>query len=265
MKKLSLSEIWIYPVKSLGGIRLSSAKVMEKGLKYDRRFMLMDEGGSFMTQRVFPKMALFKLSFSDEYLTVHHRNDTITFPVVPEVGKDSKPVQIWNDLVMANEVDPKYSTWFSERLDVKCKLVFFPEENPRRVDPEYKVNDENVSFADAYPLLIIGQASLDDLNTRLAEPLPMNRFRPNLVFTGGEPYEEETWRNFTVGSNRFVGVKPCARCVLTTVNQDTGEKGIEPLKTLATYRSRNNKIYFGQNLVALDAGEIHVGDSIALQ
>jgi uncharacterized protein YcbX len=265
MRNLKLSEIWIYPIKSLGGIRLSSSKVMEKGLQYDRRFMLVDEGGMFMTQRVSPQMALFKTSIFNEALTVTKESETVSIPLTPASHGESRPVQIWHDLVLANEVSPEHSSWFSDLLNVKCKLVFFPEENPRLVDPEYNVRPDNVSFADAYPLLIIGQASLDDLNARLSEPLPMNRFRPNLVFTGGEPYEEDNWRNFKVGSNKFVGVKPCARCAVPTVNQDTGAKGKEPTRTLATYRSRDNKVFFGQNLVAVDHDKISVGDSIELQ
>lgn len=264
MRDLTLSEIWIYPVKSLGGIRLSSSKVMEKGLLYDRRFMLVDESGKFMTQRVYPKMALFKLSIADNTLTVHHQHDTLTIPVVPKPKEAAASVQIWENIVQAHEVDTAYSTWFTERLGIKCKLVFFPEEYERPVDPAYKVNDEQVSLADAYPFLIIGQSSLDDLNARLKEPVPMNRFRPNLVFTGGDPFEEDHWRNFQIGSNGFIAVKPCARCVLTTVNQDTAEKGVEPLKTLASYRTRNSKVYFGQNLVATNYTEIKVGEKITL-
>jgi uncharacterized protein len=264
MRDLTLSEIWIYPMKSLGGIRLSSSKVMEKGLLYDRRFMLTDESGKFMTQRVYPKMALFKLSIQDGTLTVHYHNDALSIPAVPQPNEPAASVQIWENIVQAHEVDTAYSAWFSERLGMKCKLVFFPEEYDRPVDPDYKVNDEHVSLADAYPFLIIGQSSLDDLNTRLKEPVPMNRFRPNFVFTGGEPFEEDHWRNFVIGTNGFIAVKPCARCVLTTVNQDTAEKGAEPLKTLASYRTRNSKVYFGQNLVATNHTEIKVGDKITL-
>lgn len=265
MNNLKLSEIWIYPVKSLGGIQVKTARVMEKGLQFDRRFMLVNDDGLFMTQRIYPTMALFKLSFEGEEFTIHFQQDKLTLPALPRVKPEQKKVQVWDDTLFANEVDGEYSQWFSNHLGIKCKLVFFPEENPRPVNPKYKVNNENVSFADAYPFLIIGQSSLDDLNSRLKESLPMNRFRPNLVFTGGEPYEEDHWRNFTIGSNRFVGVKLCDRCVLTTVNQDTAQKGAEPLKTLATYRQRDNKIYFGQNLVGLDTGTIQVGDAITLQ
>lgn len=265
MKDLKLSEIWIYPVKSLGGIRLQSSAVKEKGLPYDRRWMLVDENGTFMTQRVHPKMALFALAINDHHLTIRHQNDSIDLPLNPSITTPQQPVIIWNDTVAAHEVSQEHSQWFSDRLALKCRLVYFPEENPRAVDPAYKVNDEHVSLADAYPFLIIGQQSLDDLNTRLTDPVPMNRFRPNFVFTGGESYEEDTWRNFSIGANRFVGVKLCARCVLTTVNQVTAEKGKEPLRTLSGYRTRNNKVLFGQNLVALDHGVIKVGDSITVQ
>ena len=262
--ELTLSEIWIYPIKSLGGIKLNSTQVMPKGLKYDRRWMLIDENGTFMTQRTNAQMALFKLKLESDQLVISYHQDSIKLPFNHSYDDSPLEVTIWDDQVTANEVSETYSSWFSERLNLKCKLVYFPETNPRPVDPRYKVNDEHVSLADAYPFLIIGQSSLDDLNKRLATPVPMNRFRPNFVFTGGQPYEEDTWRNFTIGTNRYVGVKPCARCVLTTVNQDTAEKGAEPLKTLSTYRRVENKVLFGQNVVALDYGNVTVGDKILL-
>ena len=195
-------------------------------------------------------MAFYGICLSKERNSLFIFNKiNLHFLHCPGLSLNKKKFRYRDDTLFANEVDGEYSQWFSNHLGIKCKLVFFSEENPRPVNPKYKVNNENVSFADAYPFLIIGQSSLDDLNSRLKESLPMNRFRPNLVFTGGEPYEEDHWRNFTIGSNRFVGVKLCDRCVLTTVNQDTVQKGAEPLKTLATYRQRDNKIYFGQNLV----------------
>ncbi len=265
MADLKLSEIWIYPIKSLGGIQVQQSKVLEKGLQHDRRWMLVDETGQFMTQRIHPQMALFKLSFEKAGLNIMFGNHTNHLSFTNPSTIDLMKVTVWDDSVLACEVSPAHSEWFSSLLGMKCKLVFFPEGNSRPVDPAYKINDEHVSLADAYPFLIIGQSTLDNLNEKLEEALPMNRFRPNLVFTGGEPHEEDTWRNFVIGANRFVGVKLCARCVLTTVNQDTAEKGVEPLKTLATYRKQGNKILFGQNLVALDHGHIHVGDQISVQ
>jgi uncharacterized protein len=171
---------------------------------------------------------------------------------------------IWDDPVEAIEVNKDFSLWFSDELQIKCKLVLFPEANRRDVDPEYAKAKEQVSLADGYPFLIIGQASLNDLNHRLTTPVPMNRFRPNFVFTGGLHYEEDGWKNLRIGNNRFVGVKPCGRCVLTTVDQETGTKGTEPLSTLATYRKRGSKINFGQNLLAIDYDELQEGDEIKL-
>jgi uncharacterized protein len=266
MAELQLSEIWIYPVKSLGGIRVDRARVKEKGLHNDRRWMLVDENGMFMTQRAHPALALFKVKeLSDAFIKVQADSHSIDIPTAAGGEPIAVTVTVWNDKVTAQEVDPQISRWFSERLQKKCMLVYFPEENARPVDSLYSVNNEHVSLADAYPFLIIGQASLDFLNTKLIESLPMNRFRPNFVFTGGEPHEEDTWRNFSIGNNRFMGVKPCDRCVLTTINQDSAVKGDEPLRTLATYRKRDHKIYFGQNLLAVDEGEVRIGDTITIQ
>jgi uncharacterized protein len=263
MKELTLTEIWIYPIKSLGGIRLTSSKVMAKGLQYDRRWMLTDESGVFMTQRVHPQLALFKTRLSDSHLIISYKEKSIEVLLNP-VSNTNQQVTIWDDAVTAFEVDKEVSKWFSDNVGINCKLVYFPEQNARPVDPLYKVNDEHVSLADAYPFLIIGQSTLDDLNHRMAQPVPMNRFRPNFVFTGGEAFEEDTWRNFSIGKTRFVGVKPCARCILPTTDQDTAFRSAEPIKTLSTYRKRDNKIYFGQNLVTLDNDEIKVGDKIKI-
>lgn len=267
MPNLTLSEIWIYPVKSLAGIRLQHAKVKQKGLLYDRRWMLVDETGRFLTQREHPEMSRFQLTIEREQLVVINQLSSESIVIELESTKpgESLPVQIWDDNVHAIEVSVAHSRWFSHQLKINCKLVFFPEANRREVDPEYAKKNEQVSLADGYPFLIIGQASLDALNQRLKSPVPMNRFRPNFVFTGGLPYEEDGWKKFTIGNNRFIGVKPCGRCVLTTVDQETGKKGSEPLATLATYRKQGNKINFGQNMLAIDYDEIQEGDEIELE
>lgn len=163
-----------------------------------------------------------------------------------------------------NEVSPSHSSWISERLGHPCRLMAFPEKNLRPVDKKYSLNDEHVSLADGYPFLIIGQASLDDLNSRMSAPLPMNRFRPNFVFTGGKAFEEDQWREFHIGDVKFTAVKPCARCVLTTVDQETAEKGKEPLKTLATFREQKNNVLFGMNLIGPGSGVVMVGDEIRI-
>lgn len=226
--------------------------------------MLVDEQGNFLTQRAYPSMALFRLKAYEDTFMIFHGSDQLVLPPSIPVTGDRRPAKIWNDKVTVVEAPAHYHDWFSERLGMNCRLVGFPEEQPRLIDPAYRPSSENVSLADGYPLLVIGQASLDDLNQRLEQPVPMNRFRPNIVFTGGKPYEEEEWRNFRVGNNRFLGVKPCSRCVLTTVDQDTGVAGREPLLTLSRYRKKNDKIYFGQNVIPLDYHEVHEGNEIAL-
>lgn len=267
MARLTLSEIWIYPIKSLSGIRLRRSDVKQKGLVYDRRWMLVDESGRFLTQREHPEMSQFQLEMNTEGLTILNRvsNQSLVLDLKAKPIGESLSAIIWDDEVETIEVSHVYSQWFSDQLKINCKLVFFPETHRRDVDPDYATKNEQVSLADGYPFLIIGRASLDDLNKRLKEPLPMNRFRPNFVFTGGEAYEEDNWKKFRIGSNRFVGVKPCSRCVLTTVDQRSGVKGTEPLATLATYRKYGSKIKFGQNLLAIDHDEIQEGDEIELE
>ena len=264
-KSLVLSEINIYPVKSLGGISLSRSLVEEKGLQYDRRWMLVDNLGSFLTQRTHPEMALFKLSFAENCLIVLHTksHQQKIIPLRPQT-KDKIKVTIWNDSCSAVRVDNLLDEWFSDLLSVKCSLVYMQEEEKRFVEKKYYQADHLVGFADAYPYLIIGQASLDDLNSRLIESLPMNRFRPNFVFAGGKPFEEDGWSDFSIGEVKFKAVKPCDRCVITTTNQDTAERQDEPLRTLSIYRKFGNKVLFGMNLISMSFGTVSVGDRIKL-
>jgi len=252
-------------VKSIGGIRVSSAFVREKGLVDDRRWMLVDNNKIFMTQRDHPRLSLFKTERTGHSFCIRYGQDVLDLPAPSNLNGEPETVRVWDDMVSVKFADASVNKWFSDRLAFPCNLVWFPEENFRPVDPDYAVGKENVSLADGYPLLVIGQASLDDLNTRLTEPVPINRFRPNLVFTGGKPYEEDHWKSFRVGNNRFLGVKTCGRCVTTTVNQETGEKGREPLLTLSRYRREGEKISFGQNVLAVDHNEIREGDEISFE
>lgn len=267
MSLLALSEIWIYPIKSLGGIALQSASVKKKGLQYDRRWMLIDQHGVAMTQRSIPEMALFKVRMEKERITIDFRQSgrTISSAILeggsPATGPGTT-ASVWDDKVHVLEVNSEISGWFSRHLKIPCRLVAFPEKNPRPVDPRYSIPNEHVSLADASPFLIIGQKSLDDLNAKLPEPVPMNRFRPNFVFTGGTPFIEDTWKDVSIGTLRFVAVRKTDRCILPTIDQETGTKGAEPLKTLSTYRKIDNKVYFGQNMVSFDEGKIAVGDRI---
>lgn len=264
MSKFVLSEIYIYPIKSLGGIWLEQARLEERGLQYDRRWMIVDEEGIFITQRKHFELALLQVSISDDKLIVSHKTLpglSISFSLDEDTGEKISVV-IWNDTGTALEVNKKVSDWFSDFLKFKVKLVKMPETERRMVDPRYALNDEVVSFADGYPCLLIGQSSLDGLNEKLQSPIRMDRFRPNFVFTGGEYHIEDRFKDFYMGEVLFSAVKPCSRCVLITIDQQTGEKGAEPLRTLASYRTAGKKIMFGQNLLHQQTGTIRVGDEL---
>ncbi|MBV6441201.1 MAG: putative protein YcbX [Saprospiraceae bacterium] len=263
-----LSEIWTYPVKSLGGIALTEAKVEPRGLQYDRRWMLVDETGRFVSQREIPAMALLGTAIEPPYLTVFWKNDPlekIRIPLdVPENELEKLRVEVWSDRCAAQVLPDDINNWFSDNLKGYLRLVHMPGSTRRWADGRYAPKGQHVSFADGYPFLLIGQASLDDLNRRLAQPLPMNRFRPNFVFTGGQAFEEDTWGEFQISDIQFRCVKPCARCIIPTTDQETGARAAEPLKTLATFRQVEHKILFGQNVVWLGEGEaiVKTGDSV---
>ena len=261
----TLSEINIYPVKSLGGISLQSYEVEDRGLKYDRRWILVDEQNKFLTQREFPEMALIMVTIENDGLYLQHKTKNIELLKVPFDFDHSKRdnVIIWNDTVVGEFYNKIIDGWFSEILEIKCHLVKMPESTKRIVNKNYAEN-KIVSFADSFPFLIIGQASLDDLNSRMKKPLPMKRFRTNFVFTGGSPFEEDKWKKFKIGEVKFQAVKPCARCVITTTDQETAERAEEPLFTLSKYRKLGNNVMFGMNLIAESIGSVKLNDRIEL-
>lgn len=264
---MHISEINIYPVKSLAGISLPESVVEERGLAFDRRWMLVDENSQFLTQREIPAMALIKIGLDGEKLTASFGEKILDVPIKGD-GGNTATVKIWSSSVKGKFYDGETDAWFSDVLGHSCRLVRMPEETKRNVNPFYAVHKfkDTVSFADGYPVMLIGEGSLADLNAKLKLPVPMNRFRPNLVVAGSEPFAEDTWKKIRVGKTVFHLVKPCERCVITTVDQSTGEKGgKEPLKTLAIYRNRKGKVLFGQNLIAENSGGIiRTGDAVEI-
>lgn len=260
----TISQLFIYPVKSLGGFEISTAFLTEKGFKYDRRWMIIDANNNFLTQREFAQMSLLQTTIANDRLVISSKensNDSILVPLYNEPSATIK-VTIWDDECDAQYVSLQADEWLSKKLKMSCRLVYMPDTEMRKVDDRYAKNAEVTNFSDGYPLMMIGQASLDDLNSRLAEPLPMDRFRPNIVFTGGNAFDEDTMEHIVVNGIDLFGVKLCSRCNVTTINQDTAQKASEPLKTLAEYRRNNNKIYFGQNILFNKTGVIEVGNSI---
>lgn len=258
----ALSEIWIYPIKSLGGMSVPEARVTRQGLQYDRRWMLTDMDNRFISQREIPALSMFEATLTEEGIRIRHKKNTSQEMVIPfEIVEGAlETVFIWDDVCTALLADASINKWFSDSLGISCKLMYMPEACNRLVDPRYASHAEITSFADGYPILLIGQASLNELNTRLEQPIPMNRFRPNLVFTDGHAFEEDGMEAFEINGIDFFAVKPCARCTVTTIDQDLAIKGKEPLKTLAQYRMKDNKIYFGQNILHRGTGTLMLGD-----
>jgi uncharacterized protein len=260
----TVAALYIYPIKSLGGIELSKATLTRRGLEYDRRWMLVDHNNQFLTQRTHPQMALLKTAIEDSFIVVHHLNEPsskIKIPLHPAPAS-TVTVEVWEDHCEAQYAENSINEWFSLKLGFPCKAVYMPDSSERKLDPLYAISDKDITgFADGYPLLMISEASLEDLNSRLEEPLPMDRFRPNIVISGTAAFAEDEMKKFFINNIRFYGVKLCGRCPITTTNQQTGERNREPLKTLATYRTINNKVCFGQNVIC-EEGAISVGDTI---
>ena len=262
MPLLRLSELHIYPIKSARGISLSSARVDFRGLEHDRRWMVVDEQGKFLSQRSVPRMALIRVELGATHLAVKAEGmPDLHLPLSPESG-DSLRVHVWEDSFDAMDAGPEAAAWFTKMLSRPCRLVYMSDDTERLVNPKYSPEKSVVSFADAFPFMLISQASLNDLNTRLVEPVPMNRFRPNLVLEGCNAYEEDTWANLRIGNIDFRVAKPCSRCTVPTVNQETGIRASEPILTLGSYRTTGGKIYFGQNLTHEAQGILTVGDEV---
>ena len=264
MTEFILSEIYIYPIKSAAGVSLKKASVVEKGLELDRKWMLVDDEGKFISQRTCHELSLINVEILSDGLAVKHKTRNLGELFIPfEADEEfTIPVKIWNDECRAVLVGNAADCWFSKALGITCRLVFMHDNIIRPVDPQYSTGNETVGFADGFPFLLIGQSSLDNLNSKLEKHVSIKRFRPNIVFKGGEPFAEDNWRKFKIGRVTFFPVKPCARCIVTTIDQDTGEIGNEPLQTLSSFRKKNNKVLFGQNLIHEGIGKIKVGDSL---
>ncbi len=263
---MKLSQIIIYPIKSLGGISLLEADVHLKGLAYDRRWVLVNESMRFLSQRELPKLALFQQKLVDDKLIICPSSEPENrLEIQLEAGKNNskEQVQVWDDLVSAQMVSNDANMWFSSLIGQQCRL-FRIMESELRISKD-GLKEKEVSAADSQPLLIIGEASLVDLNGRLNQAVEMKRFRPNLVFEGGTPYEEDNWQSFTIGKCSFAGVKPCARCQVITINPQSTLREKEPLQTLSLYRKVGNGVNFGLLVKAQNTnGRIEVGMEIKI-
>jgi uncharacterized protein YcbX len=254
---MRLAEIRIYPVKSFRGDTFASAEVEPRGLAGDRRWLVVDAAGRFLTQRELPHMAV-----------VGARNEPggVALSVaIPPPGAAARYVTIWRDTVAAVPAGAEADAWLTSALGVPCSLVHQADPSSRPIAPAYAAQGDVVSFADGFPLLLTTTASLADLNRRLRAPVPMLRFRPSLVIEGAPPWAEDNWHRIRIGAAVFRVPKPCDRCIIPTIDQETGSRPDpeEPLRTLKTFRrDSSGRVLFGMNLVPEVCGAVRVGDAV---
>ena len=258
-----LSSLIYYPIKACRGFEVDSSLVECMGLLNDRRMMVVTPEGEQVTQREHAKLALIVPTLKNDSITLSAPDfDSIQFAI--QRSGTPTPVNIWkNKGVNAIDQGDESAQWLSDWLGASVRLVHITDGVQRKLNPEFAVHaDDHTGFADGYPILIISEASLQDLNSRLDSPLPMNRFRPNIVVKDCAPFEEDTWKRIRIGDVEMALVKPCDRCVVTTIDKETLEQGKEPLKTLNTFRKQIGGVMFGMNVIPLNEGEIKVGMSV---
>ena len=262
---MKVTALYRYPVKSLRGTVLTHAYVERQGLQGDRRWLVVDATGRFQTIREHPIMTQIEATLRDDGgLELSHPRHGSVAVAVPTASA-SRTVVVWDDDVAAVAADEAAGKWLSSVLELPVDLVYLANPNARPIDPDFGQPGDTTSFADGFPVLLTSTMSLNDLNSRLTGKVDMRRFRPNLVISGARPWAEDTWQVIRVGNVTFRVAKPCARCVVTTRDPDTGVQADprEPLRTLASFhRAASGGIIFGQNLIPDGPGEIRVGDTV---
>ena len=260
---LTLSQLYIHPIKSCAPIALENSEISPFGLKYDRRWMIIDEHNNMLTQRKHSQLCLIHCSLSNN--TLH-----LCAPGMKNLSLSQNhtahkiKAKVWDDTCNTFDCGDAVSKWLSEFLKLQVRLVYFPEDEVRQVDLDYANIGDKTAFSDGFPFLLISQASLDDLNGRLNTPADMQRFRPNLVVSGSEPYAEDKWKKIQIGQSIFNLIKPCSRCTIPNINPQTGENTNDVIQTLKEFRLRNKKIYFGQNLTAKESANLEVGMDVKI-
>jgi MOSC domain-containing protein len=265
-----LASIHVYPLKAARAVDLDQSLVEPWGLAGDRRWLLVDDTGRFVSQREEPAMARV-------VVRAGHRSLTASAPGLPAIripapcqegGAELVRVTVWSSALLAAAAGPAADLWFSEYLGRPVQLVYLDDPTRREVDQDYGAAGDVVSFADGFPLLLTNSGSLDELGRWLTEdgdqPVPMNRFRPNVVVAGAGPWAEDGWRRIRIGEVSFRVVKPCGRCVVTTIDQASAARGRQPLKMLGRRRRFGQDLVFGQNMIPDASGVIRVGDPVEI-
>ena len=257
-----ISELFTYPLKSAQGISHKELQLTSRGPAGDRDWMVVNKNNRFFTQRQKPKMCLIHVNQNGSTLTLNAPNMP-QLTVAPSTTNII--VDVWKDSVNVQDCGDEAAHWLSKFLEVEqCRLVYMPQSTQRQIDTEFAKEGQLVSFADGFPSLITSQASLDDFNNKLETPISTANFRPNIVIGDCEPYAEDTWKEIRVNGILFSLVKPCSRCVIPSINQETAEKQKEVLLALNEHRRRERATYFGQNALHDQTGVIKVGDAVEI-
>lgn len=261
---ITIDSLFVYPVKSCAGIELKRAQVTSRGLLHDREWMVVTPNGRFITQREVPRLALVKTALREDALLLTTPGlPRLAVPFVRAARAEPTEVTVWGDTVLASDEGDVAASWFGEHLGRDVRLVRFDQSRPRPTDPEWSQGQPGYSaFADGYPVLVVSRASLDELNSRLPAPLPVDRFRPNVLLAGCAPYAEDGIGSLTAGDVKLRLVKPCTRCSIPSVDQSTGEpQGDEPMRTLRSYRwdKALRGVKFGQNAIVDGVGWLEAG------
>lgn len=261
MNKARVQSLWIYPVKSMKGIQLSEACATSEGFEHDRRWMLVDDKGTFMTQREHAQLALFECQLEHSSLIVSYEGDSIDIPLNYR-DHEIINVNLWQSSFKAGVVSKEINSWFSERLNIDLRFVQMLPEHKRRRSITKSPYRFDVGMADGYPYLVLSMESVDLLNSKLENSVDINRFRANIIVSGVGAHGEDGWNEYSIGDAFFKNIKPCPRCVVVTIDQESGEKGVEPLATMSKYRKQGRQVMFGVNAVCIKEGILAAGDTI---
>ncbi len=266
MHKYTIKQLFIYPIKGLSGLPLNSSAVSQKGLLYDRQWMIIDnENNRFISQRAYPEMALFKVTIEGQKVSIHFEGEVCTFNVSDYEPSEVIDASIWDDNVKVCEVAKDVSLWISQKLNIHCKLVVLAKNAVRNKVILAEPFDAPLNFPDGYPILILGTASLDELNRRCPDLISIDRFRANVIVETLTPHEEDLWKEVNTNNESsplFKVIKPCVRCQVINIDQSTASTNLEPTKTLASYRRGHKGIEFGANTICLNEGNIQIGDEL---
>lgn len=260
---VSVQQLFYHPIKSLGGISADTLNVKTFGPEKDRQLMLVNDSGKFVTQRQKPIMSQIKVCDEGEHLSLHLGDEKMSV-AWPDFSKltMAKKVKVWDDELDGQIIEGEVNDWLSAHLNQDVQLVYKHVETHRQVDLEFAQKGDETGFSDGFPFLLISQASIEFLQSKLDFPISMERFRPNIAVAGCDPFEEDSWKRIAINDIEFELVKPCSRCVIPTINLNTGEKQKEVMQVLLEYRKRGKNVYVGQNLLHRGVGQISVGNQV---